>query len=195
MRKIYKSAVNVFIWLGDEADESSMAIKLIPRVANDVPSGIDADGVRRGEIRSGTPREWRALKALLSRPWFGRMWILQELGVASSATVVCGNQSISWQAVSNMIDHMHTTGLWLILFGSSGYRSSVLAHGRLRSLLLIRNEISKHGAMSSVNALWASRDFNATDPRDKIYALIGLCVRDGYLIQPDYPITAEPQQM
>ena len=186
MRKIYKSAVNVIIWLGDEADESSKAIKLIPRVSENVPSRIDADGVRRGEIHSGTPREWRALKALLSRPWFGRMWILQELGVASSATVFCGNNSISWQEVSDMIDHLHTTGLWLILFGSLGYKSSVLAYGRLRSLLSIRNEISKHGTISSINALWASRDFDATDPRDKIYALIGLCVDDDQSTQPDY---------
>lgn len=186
MRKIYKSAVNVIIWLGDEADESSKAIKLIPRVSDDVPSGIGADGLRRGEIRSGSAREWRALKALLSRPWFGRMWILQELGVASSATVVCGNQRMSWQEVSDMIDHMHTTGLWLVLFSSSGYKSSVLAQGRLRSLLSIRNEISKNGTVSSIEALWASRDFNATDPRDKIYALIGLCERDGQTTRPDY---------
>lgn len=186
MRKIYKSAVNVFIWLGDEADESSKAIKLIPRVSSDVPSRINPDGVRRGEIHSGTPREWRALKALLSRPWFGRMWILQELGVASSATVVCGNQSISWQEVSDMIDHMHSTGSWLILFGSLGYKSSVSAHGRLRSLLSIRNKVSKHGTISSINALWASRDFDATDPRDKIYALIALCVDDGQSTKPDY---------
>lgn len=187
MRMIYKSAANVIIWLGDEADESSTAIKLIPRVSNDVPtSGRNPDGVRRGEIRSGTQREWRALKALLSRPWFGRMWILQELGVASSATIVCGNKSISWQEVSDLIDHMHNTGLWLILFGSSGYRWSVTAQGRLKSLLLIRNEISNHGTISSVSALWASRNFDATDPRDKIYALIGLCDRDGHFAQPDY---------
>lgn len=186
MRTIYKSAVTVLIWLGDEADESSSAIKLIPRVADDVPDRVSADGVRRGEIHSGTPEEWRALKALLTRPWFSRMWILQELGVALSATVVCGNQRISWHEVSNMIDHMHTTGLWLILFGSSGWKPSVLAYGRLRSLLSIRNDVSKHGTISSIDALWASRDFEATDPRDKFYALIGLCVRDGQFTPPDY---------
>lgn len=191
MRKIYKSAINVLIWLGDEADESSSAIKLVPRVSDDVPSRVYPDGVRRGEIHSGTPREWRALKALLSRPWFSRMWVLQELGVASSATVVCGNQSISWQEVSDMIDHMHTTGLWLMLFGSLGYKFSILAQGRLRSLLSIRNGISKHGTISSIDALWASRDFNATDPRDKIYALIGLCVGDGQSTPPDYTKTVQ----
>ena len=125
------------------------------------------------------------MQSLLSRPWFGRMWVLQELGVASSATVVCGNQSIPWQDVSGLIDHMQPN-TWLAVFGSSGYRSSVLAHGRLTKLLSIRDAISKNGTICSVDALYASRFFDATDPRDKIYALTGLCMCDLHFARPDY---------
>ncbi len=186
MRKIHESAANVFIWLGDEADESSLAIRLIPQLSGAFSTSeaySNEVSLRRREIHSWTSKEWEALQALLSRPWFGRMWVLQELGVASSATVVCGNQSIPWQDISHLIGLMEDN-TWLALFGSSGYRSSVLAHGRLTKLLSIRQAISKNGKICSVDALYASRFFDATDPRDKIYAMIGLCMCDGHFTQP-----------
>lgn len=176
MGKIYKSAANVLIWLVDEADKSSMATEIISSLSDN----LDKD------IHSWTAKEWRALGALLSRPWFSRMWVLQELGVASSATFVCGRQEIDWQHVSDMISYMQNTGLWLGVFGSSGYSSSVLAYGRLASLQLIRKEISNQGTVCSLIALCTSMYFDATDPRDKIYALTGLCACNGHSIQPDY---------
>ena len=176
MRKIYASAANVIIWLGDEADDSSLAFKLIPQLSD--ASQIDTD--------SWTAKEWGALKALLLRPWFGRMWVLQELGVASSAAVVCGKQSISWQAISRMIDHMQRTGSWLSIFGSSGFGSSFSFYWRLACLSWIREQVSDHGSICTLKALSNSRNFDATDPRDKIYALVGLCVRDDRFIEPDY---------
>ena len=39
---------------------------------------------------------------------------------------------------------------WLAIFGSSSYRSPVLAHGRLTKLLSIRDAISKNGKICSV---------------------------------------------
>ena len=176
MRKIYKSASSVLIWLGDEADKSNMAIELMSRLS----------GHPNKDVRSWTAKERLALGALLSRPWFGRMWILQEVGVASVATILCGNQSISWQHVSDAINYMQNTGSWLSIFGSSGYSPSVLAYGRLASLQLIRKEISDNKTICSLNALWTSIYFDATDPRDKIYALTGLCVCNGHFIRPDY---------
>ena len=176
MQKIYKSAENVVIWLGDEADKSSMAIGIMSRLS-DTPNK---------DIHSWNAKEWRALGTLLSRPWFSRMWVLQELGVASSAIVVCGNQSIPWQHVSDTISYMHKTGSWHCVFGSYGYNSSMLAYGRLATLQLIREETFDNGTVCSLNALSKSTYFNATDPRDKIYALTGLCVCNGHFIRPDY---------
>ena len=172
MRKIYKSATNVLIWLGDEADDSNMAIELIPRLSGTVAP----------ERQFRTIKELQPLKALLSRPWFGRMWILQELGAASSATIVCGNKSIPWQDVSDLVDHMRYTGLRWRVFGTS--KSSLLAFRRLESLNSIREGLSNR--VCGYTTFYMSRDFDATDPRDKIYALSGLCDYENTFIQPDY---------
>ena len=85
-----------------------------------------------------------------------------------------------------MIKYMHDTGFWLVMFGSFGYTSSILAFGRLANLQLIRKEISDNGTFCSLDALTTSMYFDATDPRDKIYALTGLCVCNGHYIRPDY---------
>ena len=174
-RKIHKSAADVLIWLGDEANKSKFAIELIARLRT---VGTD--------VSTWTAKEWRALETLLSRPWFGRMWILQELGVASSATALCGSQSVPWRDVSNMINHLTSTDSWLAVFGSSGYSSSVLAYGRLAGLQSIREDISKNVTVCSFRPLGMSTYYDATDLRDKIYALTGICACNGQFIQPDY---------
>ena len=172
MRKIYETATNVLIWLGDEADDSNMAIELIPRLNRTLP-----------HFKVRTTKELQPLKALLSRPWFGRMWVLQELWAASSATIVCGNKSIPWQDVSDLIDRMTYRGLLWGMFGSS--ESSLLACRRLADLKSIR-EGSPGGGSCAYTALYVSRDFDATDPRDKIYASPGLSKYHDYCFHPDY---------
>jgi hypothetical protein len=35
--------------------------------------------------------DWEALRRLLNRKWFTRVWVVQELGLARDATVRCGD--------------------------------------------------------------------------------------------------------
>ncbi len=175
MQQIYKNATNVLIWLGDKADDSNMALDLIPRLS----------GTLGPELKSRSIKDFQAVKALLSRPWFGRMWILQELGAASSATMMCGKKSIPWQDVSNLIDHIRgNLTLRILVFGTS--ESSLLACRRLENLKSFRERFLGR-EFCFFSALCMSRSFDATDPRDKIFALVGCCNQEN-LIQPDYSI-------
>jgi hypothetical protein len=42
---------------------------------------------------------WTHLGVLFSRPYFKRLWVIQEVAKAKSATVLCGNKSISYEAL------------------------------------------------------------------------------------------------
>lgn len=42
----------------------------------------------------GVERDWKALDALLKRPWFNRRWVIQEIALAPTATVHCGEQHV-----------------------------------------------------------------------------------------------------
>jgi hypothetical protein len=112
-----------------------------------------------------------ALQAIFRRPWFRRVWIIQEVAISSKATVVCGEEQIDW---------------WLLF-----YAVIVIAiQGRQRNQLMLepgvstfiyigiaRNMFSKdlldlkvEGLFSGglLSALQMYRRFNATNQRDKV---------------------------
>lgn len=89
MADIYNKAQSVTVWLGEERDNSDVAMHLVRRLLN----LHDFDGLVSG---SATPEEWAAFSALMRRPWFSRRWIVQEIALARSATLHCGNEVVKW---------------------------------------------------------------------------------------------------
>jgi len=109
MGDIYEAAEEVLIWLG--MDDTSGSIRSLM----DMISWIDASATTAQAIGSG--EDWvdlcrgtmselplglgicaesthgRALSELLQRPWFGRVWILQEVAKARTARILCGSAS------------------------------------------------------------------------------------------------------
>lgn len=79
MGDIYRRAGQVFIWLGEEADNSHMVFEQMHR-------GSHSD--------SFTGQTLRAYEKLCHRPWFYRTWVLQELALSKKATILCGQDAI-----------------------------------------------------------------------------------------------------
>jgi hypothetical protein len=128
--------------------------------------------------------EWlhtEGLKDLLKRPWFKRVWILQEVANAKSARVYCGGQSVSARifAVAPFILRLkpepHCQAVLDIMPGASRKYSWWNQQRDLYTLLL------------------KFAQSEATDRRDKIYALLGICsgTRDSDYLLPDYTKTME----
>ncbi|KAK1752009.1 heterokaryon incompatibility protein-domain-containing protein, partial [Echria macrotheca] len=121
MSEIYSNAKYVRIWLGDTADDSDEAFRVIrlcepgliwlsekctkenPRDIKFADLGIDEhpfEGKHPNEItqavkRHITKRGESALRRLFSRPWFGRRWVIQEAGLAQKGEIHCGSASLS----------------------------------------------------------------------------------------------------
>lgn len=109
--------------------------------------------------------------------WFERMWVVQELGVADDATFIAsGGRSVSWSNLIRCVCYLHYT-----------------LHAPVKS---IRNVIG----MEKIRQGWNGRKRQplrdlirecryrrATDPRDKIFSLLGLMgdKLNAYL-KPDY---------
>ncbi|KAL1868441.1 hypothetical protein VTK73DRAFT_3649 [Phialemonium thermophilum] len=101
MRRIYKIARRVLIWLGPEADGSDVAIRTLYRIFAD-----SVDWMARGSNNEnvnkllGDDFARQAVDSLLSRPYFQRLWVLQELAAkGGNALMVCGSQRIPWALV------------------------------------------------------------------------------------------------
>ncbi|KAI8312833.1 Heterokaryon incompatibility protein 6, OR allele [Colletotrichum sp. SAR11_59] len=115
MRDIYAAAWQVVIWLGSEADDSELGMSALSWVAarNRTPSPyygfyrestkIDARPlfIIWGTFKSPLKKTvYKALFSLLSRPYWQRMWILQEVAMARhDAPVVCGKSCLPWRDI------------------------------------------------------------------------------------------------
>ena len=105
MGYIYKEAEQVVIWLGQGTNETDLLLDFIKHLhENNVR--IEGDWKRSAQLwmhhrtitqpRLREMERWReGMVFLLGRPWFRRIWILQEIANARVATVICGKKSVS----------------------------------------------------------------------------------------------------
>ncbi len=122
MGRIYGQASQVIVWLGtDPKGVAPMAFDLarqlarhdyplLPRksssikprheVKNDLEWFALVAYARPDQINDLEPAEidrWNALAEIYRRPWFTRIWVIQEVGMASSVIVRCGTATITWR--------------------------------------------------------------------------------------------------
>lgn len=85
MPRIYISAAIVYACLGGEADESDLAIETLSWIGTEAlqdwpEHGLQPEPVcKGGELPMRQSKEWKAINTFLRRPWFSRIWIVQEL--------------------------------------------------------------------------------------------------------------------
>jgi hypothetical protein len=187
MQRIYHEARGVRIWLGEHKDESKLGIELarqLHKLGNDVLAGLKHQPGRSDLYRTthfGLPHypdahEWPAFMKLLARPVFHRIWILQEIISAVHAQVFCGDTPLfDYQVFVNAIGLL---------------QASEWAYKLTASFDEGKNNISVFNAVAAVKHLWLqnpslelrtrqrdmllrrTRRFQASDPRDKIFALL-----------------------
>jgi hypothetical protein len=95
MGDIFRAASKVNIWLGEESEDSDLAINFIPKISVSKLDQLVAD------IKTSQP--WRALAILMRREWFTRRWIVQEVALARQAVLICGYRQVSWESFSEAV--------------------------------------------------------------------------------------------
>lgn len=120
MAKIYASASKVMVHLGDEADGSDEAIELIHKIAKTNFSTLSSKFKAKAGLTSfGLQPEshvvWRSFRLFWRRPWFRRVWIIQEFLFARDIAVICGEWEGSWQIFPEAATKINDFGLTLNL--------------------------------------------------------------------------------
>lgn len=184
MRLVYKLAEQVIIWLGPSSEDSNLLMSLAKTL--DLHASRTKAWEQEWEsivVANGGPasdmfrRAYTALEELLARPWFRRVWILQEVASARSAVVVCGAKHVPARTFAQMpallglekVDS-HVQAVLDIMPGPLRHKSWWTSNRDLKTLLR------------------KFRSSQAGDPRDRIYALLGIS-SDAYsekVIPPDY---------
>jgi Heterokaryon incompatibility protein (HET) len=117
MREIYGKAWTVIAWLGEEAYQSDKAFQLLQKLSHfyktqrnsvDLASQLSQDP---GYLGDGC---WYALMQLMERPYWYRLWIIQEMVMGASAMMLrCGTSSIEWNSLCLGIEILQEE-LWLV---------------------------------------------------------------------------------
>jgi hypothetical protein len=104
---------------------------------------------------------WSSIKALLQRPWFQRIWVLQEaLLSGTKASVQCGMTTIPWLAIQKS----------LRVLGMSETIPEEMAK-LIRPHALVMSPRPRDAARAFLG--WV-RHRGCSDPRDKVYGILGL---------------------
>ncbi|KAI0858875.1 hypothetical protein F4860DRAFT_287955 [Xylaria cubensis] len=164
MRTIYAKSIRCVADLGEPTSSSDMAIEY----ANNPGVNESMDQLSRELIDD-------ALSDLFRRKYFSRIWIIQEIVSAPQVKVNCGTGSVDWRLL------VASTPMSIPLNWIQGFRDGV-ATGRPTN--------AYHGPEGLLQLLRDTADSECSDPRDKIFALLGL-VRGLDLegITADYDLT------
>ncbi|KAK5654526.1 hypothetical protein OQA88_7155 [Cercophora sp. LCS_1] len=190
MARIYSSAKRVLVWLGPSADGSDNVFESIKQ---------------RGSSKTQAPSFMASLGKLCQRPWFRRVWVVQEFALAKrDPDFVCGFSTVSWTELYSFVrlvhSHLeprvsppsslhHSDFRWLKVVlaevDSSVGTALTETAGQLYFLHETRNKAGKQGFSAQ---FYRTRHFEATDPRDKVFAILSLCSfqQSPRTILPDY---------
>jgi hypothetical protein len=184
MKRIYSTASHVHIWLGAEAENSDCAMdwlnqkgsqKLRPRGPGYHPIWNRVQG--------------KALVRLCERPYWRRMWIIQEILHAERIVMWCGSKWVEW----SVIEQLYLTLKSLQDEAWDAHHESVV--GVLHSAAAVMAWQRAHWRHPSVAAprlqtlIEVFQDWQCGDVRDKVFALVSMASRDT-AIEPDYSLTA-----
>ena len=185
MRQIYNRATIVISWIGKEDETTATAFRFIgkivkQRVSADVSLYASPEAVWSKQIMDSIDlphfpsHEWEALARLFERTYFRRIWVVQELVVSSNAVVRCGSLTIPWEHVEYTARSLLATGWVTALkqaYGSNVTPNFVQTISNCRAKFA---ELQDGRGIPLSLLLSSTRRFQATDPRDKIIAVVGL---------------------
>lgn len=191
MKSVYENADQVLVWLGPAADDSHLAMdklrnvaKTFKELAKNKRNDETHEGfVRRFYVDCGDeanswilgpppfdPKPWVALRRLLNRPWWTRLWVVQECSTERDTIFTCGSQWLRWIDLQLAIVAIYSFAFkydYEALNDLPTWRA-----GRLRDFQTSRSVGGEE--LHLINLLEVLRRCDCTDPRDKVYAVIGL---------------------
>ena len=194
MGTVYRSAKRVVVWLGEDYDGGARAVKFAQEL-NEAVSAFEQSYPGSTLIHEdlGKPlkptnyslpplgsQKWTECSLLLSRRWFTRLWIVQEVALNKDVIVQCGYSYVSWVVLEQLFRH--------------SLRHRVLSLRLQKGLnpsqhLLYMTPFMKEasGNLWVENAVEMLSRQQTSDPRDYVYAALSLArISDSQGIMPNY---------
>jgi hypothetical protein len=173
MAAIYQEAQRVGVWLGPEFEGSGKVMRFLRSLYNAIQTG-DSSFMESASRMTGSKRT--ELQAFFDRSYWTRVWIIQEIVVGSQVSILCGRDVLEWEELNEAIlsplfkhweQHLHLR--------------------ECHNLCKIRSKDVLGASTSLLEALHASSLSQSTEPKDKVFGLLGLAFdKRVYLTEPQY---------
>jgi hypothetical protein len=180
MKEIYERAKQVIAWVGEPSQDSAIGLKYL-NMTKEQRAGIPSIQLGRKNTRLRRRRE-SSLNELFNRPYWRRVWVIQELAVASSAVVQCGNDYIEWENFAAAHDIWNSEGPYFNAQSFNAEARRTFSH--IKSILEFQRKVREKEDISLVEAILETRHSESSDELDKVFALLGLCYDSSFLVPP-----------
>lgn len=196
MKLVYQQAAGVITWLGEEYDDSREAFKILQSlkevgVAKSIYVGHDSP-TEGANLSDDIVEKIHAVIKLFMREYWNRAWVVQEIFSARRVVFHCASDHITWEDMQSACGAIDKDGTLLnrALFGSKiGHIAWHLFTYGPRLLSRVDPDASNEGSGNTESTKTSRLDLldatlggllirhrikRATDPRDKVYSLLGL---------------------
>ncbi|KAM7195817.1 Heterokaryon incompatibility protein (HET) domain containing protein [Rhypophila sp. PSN 637] len=190
MGEIYGRAAMVVVWLGEVWEAYMTAFDILRCLAGVYDEQTAGREMSLEEMKSrvarltmeGYPtsmsfkRAFHIVQEIEAAPWFSRMWVLQEVALAQSVTLVGGHQTLPWEIFEKamLVRALVATQdrrLRKVMFRH-------LDHGVLKVVELRMAVVGGRQDRSILTLMNQFRGHKATKAADKIYAILSLTDTD-----------------
>lgn len=210
MGAIFKRAIEVVVWIGPCEEGSAEAVSVLRQIGEACQDVLQSNGQKLEEtgieqnasirnkeespVLTAIGCRWFPgnlpsfnpiyISRIFQRPWFRRVWVLQEARVNPHVTFHCGDETISkialWaggRAIIAMMNNIFNQTrswiaddpLWQTLSGANFISR--------RTIDLVRSnegEVTLEQLLLETSTNLGEWSYEASDPRDRVYAIMGL---------------------
>ena len=192
MHRIYSRALKVVVYLGEEDCYTHNAITFIEELHEWMPR-LSQERTNRFPtfdlpltVKNKLP-DWRVL---MNRQWLRRIWVVEEYALAKDVEMIIGNKTIDQEALCDTASYMRGKNPFAI-YEDKHHDQARMIKGALQGadnlamMHWFREETAKQNSHTLARLMTVLREFDSTDPRDKVYALLGMA-SDGHRMPVDY---------
>ncbi|KAI0179053.1 HET-domain-containing protein [Hypoxylon sp. FL1284] len=210
MRDVYESAAEVTIWLGEPGDGAELGLNRLTSSSTFTRTAKNRNGhwavetklfgktgglgteaaswfsPSAGHLRDEVEKD--EIRELLCRPWWSRVWIIQEAVIPRKLKVLCGSWEVEWDSLNAETKEENISVKQVALIKVMHPELLSFADSTLDNINLMRRKWRDSKAGNNIyELLYNLRRLACTDPRDRIFAFLGLLSPEvGMILSPDY---------
>ncbi|KAF2815182.1 uncharacterized protein BDZ99DRAFT_549771 [Mytilinidion resinicola] len=172
MGRVYEHAAHTIVFLRLASQETDLLFNISKSLRP--PGQLGHSRAFLEQFRGLSIREYKNIvKDIFTRTWFSRVWVLQELVLSSNPWVQCGISRTKWKRLCEHLLDPFPAGV------ATGELGRLLRP--LTDMDEARNRFNVNRATTGVHSydrffdlIISRRGMGASDPRDMIYAHLGM---------------------